>query len=141
MKDLGQIAKVESISKPEHFQRLELLNKPDFMVTAPSGAALAIYCKICGEEIAGLNDKCQFVRRKNYAEIKLTFKNRSQGAHVTNLCIGCVEAHSHDKDMMLAVMTADIMQMAAERVSLLDVLDERMEPKLSKLDVNKRGLK
>lgn len=77
-----------------------MLKKPSYVIYGAHGVVDTLFCKICGDKIAGtvlrvkgsgpdINVRVpRFTRFSNYAEIKFTINDGSY--HVTNGCRNCL---------------------------------------------------
>lgn len=100
-----------------------MLKRPDFVTYNAEGSLDRIYCKVCGEEIAGLVDRpkgsgvknavlvSRFIRFPNYAEIKMIFDDISY--HVTNGCKTCLH-EGMPLETLLELYKADCAEQGTE---------------------------
>lgn len=124
----------ERRKKPGYVERLE---RKDFVVTDTRGRMTELYCKVCGEQIGGLNARSKFYRFKNYAEVMFTFVDDSK--HVTNCCTDCVYDINDSSRLMKLMHDADIDYMAQDNPAML-VEKQRRKPKVTRLNANRSGL-
>ena len=78
------------------------LKRPNYISQTDAGGIAAIYCKVCGKQIAG------FKRNDDYGEVKLEMTGNT--LHVTNGCQECIKRVVHQNDLatMQAMYQADI---------------------------------
>ena len=92
----------------------------------------AVYCKGCGAQIKGLNDKQQLFPYGNYIEITIEFDNGS--AHATPLCKECINVRT--KDDIEAMYIADLEEFETEAGNtdgeVWDVYLDRIPTKIAK---------
>lgn len=117
------------------------LARPDYIEKDAIGRMIALYCKVCGAQIAA--DRAGgFVRGPNYAELKMQFMDVDfPDFHVTNLCTNCVEVVSRDRTgtILLEMHDADI-DMMAEEVPQLSIHKRRASPRVVAVDTKRRGI-
>lgn len=77
-----------------------MLKRPNFVIYGQNGSVETLFCKICGDTIAGVTPRIKgsgpeinvhvprFTRFSNYAEVKFAVNDGSY--HVTNGCRSCL---------------------------------------------------
>lgn len=93
------------------------LVRKNFVDYGPKGQVLGLYCKLCGDAIAGVQARrvspvpgaamaMKFLRYSNYAEIKIAFNDGSH--HVTHGCKKCLGTNMAP-DVLQALYEADVL--------------------------------
>ena len=117
------------------------LAKPDYITFGPQQQIVEIFCKLCGNLVAGLQGEGyqrRFYYFPNYVEFKFSCDDRS--SHVTNLCDDCLSEAVLDSDILQLLHDADVAVMDKQAPGSKKLYDKRKVGKITRIDAGKRGI-
>lgn len=115
------------------------LERSEYIIFGPQYQVLEIYCKVCGNMLAGLvgeGYQRRFFYFPEYVEFKFSCDDGSQ--HITNLCFSCMVAIRDDVEMLQLVHDADVEVMARTVPKLRDIYGKRKAVKFESVDLKTR---
>jgi hypothetical protein len=115
------------------------LSCPDCVTVDERGFVTRIACKLCGDEIAGLDERGALSYYLGYAEALLAMSDQSR--HVTHLCAKCLLAGRLEHRSTLTEMArADIAAMVPYAPELKPLL-ARSAIRVIKVSTDRKGMK
>lgn len=132
---------------------MRALKRPEYAEIDPDGTLVALYCKVCGTAVGGIEEVVKrrrlegdktvetavvkFSRFSNYAETTLLFDDGSK--HVTNGCFDCL-SQKLSKAIMRDLYEADVAMLGRQGADN-DALERLRARRVRRMNVLRRPAK
>ena len=116
------------------------LVRPDYIVFGPQQQVEEIYCKLCGDLVAGFRGE-GYQRRFTYFPdyVQFTFDCDDGSKHMTNLCLKCLEEAANDPETLQLLHDADLDILEKASKGMKKFYKDRKALKFSKVDTLGEG--